>query len=74
MPELGPYGSVRGARSNARPYRDQNKKGIKIISDASDPKRASLTPSFLVAGYSRATLDCMPSRPAHVFKGGSCPD
>jgi hypothetical protein len=23
MPELGPYGSVRGARSNARPYRDQ---------------------------------------------------
>src|SRR5450759_2079285 len=22
MPELGPYGSVRGARSNARPYRD----------------------------------------------------
>src|ERR1035437_4932480 len=37
MPELGPYGSVRGARSNARPYRDQNKKGIKIISDASDP-------------------------------------
>ena len=22
MPELGPYGSVRGARSNSRPYRD----------------------------------------------------
>jgi hypothetical protein len=24
MPELGPYGSVRGARSNARPYRDHS--------------------------------------------------
>jgi hypothetical protein len=23
MPELGPYGSVRGALSNERPYRDQ---------------------------------------------------
>ena len=22
MPELGPYGSVRGARGNSRPYRD----------------------------------------------------
>ncbi len=24
MPELGPYGSVRGARGNSRPYRDRN--------------------------------------------------
>jgi hypothetical protein len=23
LPELGPYGSVRGARGNSRPYRDQ---------------------------------------------------
>ena len=23
MPELGPYGSMRGARGNSRPYRDQ---------------------------------------------------
>jgi hypothetical protein len=23
MPELGPYGFVRGARGNSRPYRDQ---------------------------------------------------
>ena len=23
MPELGPYGSVRGARGNSRPYRDR---------------------------------------------------
>jgi hypothetical protein len=25
MPELGPYGSVRGARGNSRPYRDHRK-------------------------------------------------
>jgi hypothetical protein len=25
MPELGPYGSVRGARGNSRPYRDSAK-------------------------------------------------
>src|SRR6202022_3666174 len=24
MPELGPYGSVRGARGNSRPYRDRH--------------------------------------------------
>src|SRR5260370_3238481 len=24
MPELGPYGSVRGARGNSRPYRDKH--------------------------------------------------
>src|SRR5215471_14818308 len=24
MPELGPYGSVRGARGNSRPYRDRD--------------------------------------------------
>ena len=24
MPELGPYGSVRGARGNSRPYRESN--------------------------------------------------
>ena len=26
MPELGPYGSVRGARGNSRPYRDPRSK------------------------------------------------
>jgi hypothetical protein len=25
MPELGPYGSVRGARGNSRPYRDSER-------------------------------------------------
>src|SRR5258708_32486010 len=25
MPELGPYGSVRGARGNSRPYRDSDR-------------------------------------------------
>src|SRR6266704_4268467 len=30
MPELGPYGSVRGTLSNERPYRDPPNGGIKI--------------------------------------------
>src|SRR5450755_1760107 len=29
MPELGPYGSVRGARGNSRPYRDSNRLTVK---------------------------------------------
>src|SRR6202790_5153824 len=28
MPELGPYGSVRGARGNSRPYRDNGVSGL----------------------------------------------
>jgi hypothetical protein len=31
MPELGPYGSVRGALSNERPYRDLGKCRPKLI-------------------------------------------
>ena len=29
MPELGPYGSVRGARSNSRPYRESGWQSVK---------------------------------------------
>ena len=29
MPELGPYGSVRGARGNSRPYRESNRLTVK---------------------------------------------
>ena len=29
MPELGPYGSVRGARGNSRPYRESERRGAK---------------------------------------------
>ena len=29
MPELGPYGSVRGARGNSRPYRDSDRPILK---------------------------------------------
>jgi hypothetical protein len=29
MPELGPYGSVRGARGNSRPYRDSDQPTLK---------------------------------------------
>ena len=29
MPELGPYGSVRGARGNSRPYRESERRAVK---------------------------------------------
>src|ERR1700686_867673 len=29
MPELGPYGSVRGARGNSRPYRESDRRIVK---------------------------------------------
>src|SRR4029078_3480435 len=29
MPELGAYGSVRGARGNSRPYRESNRMAVK---------------------------------------------
>jgi hypothetical protein len=29
MPELGPYGSVRGARGNSRPYRESGRPTVK---------------------------------------------
>jgi hypothetical protein len=30
MPELGPYGSVRGARGNSRPYRESDRPAVKV--------------------------------------------
>jgi hypothetical protein len=30
MPELGPYGSVRGARGNSRPYRESERRTLKV--------------------------------------------
>jgi len=31
MPELGPYGSVRGARGNSRPYRESDEQILKAM-------------------------------------------
>jgi hypothetical protein len=51
MPELGPYGSVRGARGNSRPYRDSNADRLRLriltrsghrLSHARDPSRSNL--------------------------------
>jgi hypothetical protein len=30
MPELGPYGSVRGARGDSRPYRESERRVVKV--------------------------------------------
>ena len=39
MPELGPYGSVRGARGNSRPYRESRRGAGQT--DANDPERTT---------------------------------
>ena len=31
MPELGSYGSVRGARGNSRPYREHRRSRIEVV-------------------------------------------
>ena len=31
MPELGSYGSVRGARGNSRPYRESHRRAVKVM-------------------------------------------
>ncbi len=51
MPELGPYGSVRGARGNSRPYRESGQHAAKVtrltaLGDyARDPARCGLEPA-----------------------------
>ena len=45
MPELGPYGSVRGARSNERPYREN-------CSQAATPRKEKHSALFGDAGAS----------------------
>jgi hypothetical protein len=52
MPELGPYGSVRGARSNARPYRDQRWILAYDGLSANDPGRVKTRSVLFVGGVS----------------------
>ena len=49
MPELGTYGSVRGALSNERPYRES---GWQSVKTANDPERT------LAQGESTSTSAC----------------
>jgi hypothetical protein len=48
MPELGPYGSVRGARGNSRPYREKHLLGMSI--SHFDPIRTSADFSLGLGG------------------------
>src|ERR1700716_1966213 len=48
MPELGPYGSVRGARGNSRPYRERHL--LRLSSSQFDPSETS--PPVERLGYS----------------------
>jgi hypothetical protein len=54
MPELGPYGSVRGALSNERPYRDLGNVGANYPFEKS--RRFAGMPNFDHRDYSR--LSC----------------
>jgi hypothetical protein len=44
MRECRPYGSVRGARSNARPYRDQNRSTTPLHTEAVTAPLCNLSP------------------------------
>src|SRR5438876_6713482 len=52
MPELGPYGSVRGALSNERPYRDLRNVGAKYPFERSN-RFAGIQPNSSHGDYSR---------------------
>jgi hypothetical protein len=56
MPELGPYGSVRGALSNERPYRDLRNvvanypfRRVRQKDDAPEVQRRLLRPTYTVS-------------------------
>ena len=68
MPELGPYGSVRGARGNSRPYRERHLLGMSI--SHSDPERSFASDRHLrsLVGYSRAQI--RPFAPGPQTRGG----
>src|SRR5665648_749081 len=53
MPELGPYGSVRGARGNSRPYRDP-----RSLADKPSRPKIHLCPLWSNSGQTRARLQC----------------
>jgi hypothetical protein len=60
MRESRPYGSVRGARSNARPYRDRSVTGTKLPACADLAAEASRHPASTAS----------PSPPRNPSKGG----
>ena len=53
MPELGPYGSVRGARGNSRPYRESDVSMRSGPSSTPSRKSARLGTSHAV-GFSKS--------------------
>ena len=60
MPELGPYGSVRGARGNSRPYRDPRSKAdvtllnfdVRFTPNSGHPSTQSKCPLWANSGHS----------------------
>jgi hypothetical protein len=71
MPDLGPYGSVRGALSNERPYRDSGAPGNRI--NGLQPALAALARQSLAAvgwikiGAAIRGLDFVPHSAANAL-------
>jgi len=73
MPESGTYGSVRGAGSNPRPYRDlcQNQKlDARPMAIAPTMRYAHVSPGLLFAGVSPG---CPTSRTSRLARSASAP-
>jgi hypothetical protein len=57
MPELGSYGSVRGAAGNSRPYRERRRDSQKFGPGAgSDPSHLSSSNSYTPARDGKAEI------------------
>ena len=60
MPELGPYGSVRGARGNLRPYRDHRTDGercpLMTLSVISQPSIDALRKDYSITSSARGAV------------------
>ena len=71
MPELGPYGSVRGARGNSRPYRERRhnlRRGIFIESSSFVGAPQHLNALIIIL----IKLECLPMAPTRL-KGSRSP-
>ena len=60
MPELGPYGSVRGARSNSRPYRESGWQSVKtaLMTHSVLPCVTFSTQHFTLSASARTIETC----------------
>jgi len=75
MPELGPYGSVRGALSNERPYRDPDRRGAchRAGPSGPDPLAASGMTAVGVSQRSAGRVLCFSGRRVRPYPFSCAP-